>query len=482
MNLIYVFATVFVFLWSYYVNKAYLRCCYERRGYVDDLRRVNRLLYLLPTVCSVITMVALCITMTTYSGTDNGCSTHVFLILTPMCLWVTATFVKTSNIPPEPKSNDTHDTHDLENIRTARKPRQLPIPGRSNTTHGQTVTRHPFAEDPESGSSSQATGRNKEFEMDTLGYARTSYDGGILYEESASDLASVTPLNVETIEEAVAYRRAALTIILFLAMMFMYAILSGSINSDPGFMIESCWIGQLQVLHIIPMAVLFAIISVASTLRAFALPAYTYTIQMCQRASVMCLLCSTLVLVWFSDESLYRKTGGVFLLAMNVFISMTQQIIWGAPYIAGLAGSASAITNQGRPQEQQGVERDSEDGGPRWPVPRHHDRSLVDVRSFSVPSGSGMPVVGEFDTVEGLVPVFPVTIDDPRKHIPNVHQDARDTDREVRSIEDMLRNDDDDEDDDRDIDGWTTIPKPPQVGTTNIHPDVQRSNQPPSVS
>lgn len=455
MNLIYVFATVVVFLWSYYVNKAYVRCCYERRGYIEDLRRVNRLLYLLPTICSIIAMVGFCISTSTSNPSDKSCSTHVSLILAPLCLWVTATFVKTSNVPPDQNNKYIQVTAPL---RTPRRPRNFPVPRRTDTGPSHTVSRHPFAEPAESFPPSRSESRRKEFEMDTLGRGRVSYDGSAMDEETGSDLASASPLHVETVEEGLAYRRAALTLLVFLAIMFMYGMLAGNIESDPAFVLENCDIGQLQVLHIIPMAVLFAIISFAAMVRAFGTLTVTYTVQTCRRASLLCLVCSILMLVWFSQESLFRRTGGVFLVIMNVVIAFGQQIVWGAPYIAGLAGSASAIANNGR-RAQQPEEPDDEDyepNTPAWPLPRRRDTALVDTQLFAPVSSPGDGDLHDFETLDALVPEEPVVTD----------RRVKDKEREVQTIMAMLRDeeDDTDDDDDEDVYAWTQMKKPENIG------------------
>lgn len=484
--------TGFVVLLSYYMNKATVRCCYERRGYMDDLRRVNRLLYLMPTICTAASMIGLTIVFAASTKKPAACGVRVFLLLTPLCAWVVATFVKTSNIPPG--LTDRH-VQDISEVCTRRRPRRYKVKDKQragqappeDTEEGQqpapkgttgaagtpgttgptgstgTVARHPFA-DPvqEEAPVSRPRGRKHDVEMADLGMRRDSQDSqnsryshGIQMEAGAdSDVGSGGALHVETSEEVRGYARAAVTLFLCLGTMFVYAMASSGIGSDAAFAIGKCDIGQLQVLHIVSMAIFFTIVSFAAVIRAFSIPALSYTVRMCQRSSFLCLAVSILTLVWFSWRSMFTDTGGEFLITVSIILAMVEQITWGAPYMVALSGSASAVADKGRPQVYQDQDEGPEQAGNQyaWPTPRRRDSSLIDVDAWSVPHGTPSPGPSSFGLRMGLPELHPSVLDLGEPASPVAKTREADKKIEKARIAEILAGDDDDDDEDEDAD------------------------------
>lgn len=479
MNVVHLFITGIVICISYAINNFTVRCCYERRGYMDGLRKVNRLLYLLPTICTIISMVSFSVTIAVTSDDSQACTVHVFLLITPLCIWTIAVFVKTINIPPGIIGQRVQD---ITQIHTSRRPRRPNIgpkkPSSANTDADDigssnsrgTVTRHPFADPADENPAPQ--GKKHDVELATLGVNRISQDFEVdtsPYVES--DIGSVGELHVESKEEVRGYNRAAGTLVLCLGIVFFYAIASGTIDSDPAFVIEGCIIGQLQVLHIISISILFTIISFATVLRSFSIAESSYIVRTCKRSSIICLVSSICTLAWFSQQSMFRHTGGEFLITMSIIIAILQQIVMGAPYIAGLSGSASAIVDRGRPQEvqeHQQIHIPHNNNTSKWPTPHRRDSSLIDVSEWTVPQMSRFPEASEIHTEEGLPELRPSLInpDTPSTYVSRFRE--LDKQRERNQIAEMLASGDDDDDDNGYIDRddsddfnlWFTTSKP----------------------
>lgn len=429
MNIVFLIATLLVLVYSRYINKRYMRCCHERKGFSEDLRAVNRILYVAPTVYSCGALLGANVLFMMANGSTAPCSLYMFFLTTPVCIWTVASLLKAMRMRPI-IFDQPAPPPDTESVHTPKRGRRYD--GRARAAAAATA-RHEMALPADADVPAPA-----ETEMHPMGLVNDDVadadDGASMGQ--GSDSGSFAPLNVLTPEETTAYRRAIGVLMLFLMVYFVYMMLARSFNSEMTMHVQGCDIKVMEIHALAGVVPIFLLMAILGAVHAWGLGQQGYAVRVCQRATLLSAMVNATALMWFSQAGLYSNTGGPVLLALAIIMALGQQVIWGTPYILGLAKGAAHRAVRAEPRD---IDDGDDDGGG---IDNYHSRR----HSASGYDDDGSGVVAAANGTHGQLLDFSDMDPDPQL-VAAPASSAR-TRRFVSDSPDADDDDDNDDDDD----------------------------------